>query len=87
VAALLSVDNRFGAAMGREILDQSGTIKVWRTITTQLNDPAATTPALPHRSPADQFSQNRPGAEAASPISRSEVLVAPSLGGDSENFG
>jgi outer membrane protein assembly factor BamB len=42
VAALLSVDNRFGAAMGKEILDQSGTIKVWRTITTQLNDPAAT---------------------------------------------
>jgi outer membrane protein assembly factor BamB len=42
VAAILSVDNRFGEAMVQETLDQSGTIKVWRTITTQLNDPAAT---------------------------------------------
>ena len=33
------------------------------------------------------FSQNPPGAEAASTISRSDSLAAPPLGGDSENFG
>jgi outer membrane protein assembly factor BamB len=41
VAGLLSVDSRFSAAMGSETFDESETIKVWRTITTQLNDPAA----------------------------------------------
>jgi outer membrane protein assembly factor BamB len=41
VAGLLSVDSRFGAAMGPETFDESDTIKVWRTTTTQLNDPAA----------------------------------------------
>jgi hypothetical protein len=41
VAGLLSVDSRFSAAMGKETFDQSETIKVWRTTTTQLNDPAA----------------------------------------------
>ena len=41
VPGLLSVDSRFGAAMGPETFDESDTIKVWRTTTTQLNDPAA----------------------------------------------
>ena len=41
VPGLLSVDSRFGAAMGPETFDKSDTIKVWRTTTTQLNDPAA----------------------------------------------
>ena len=41
VAALLSVDSRLSAAMGKEAFDEKGTIKAWRTITSQLNDPAA----------------------------------------------
>ena len=41
VGGVLSVDNRFSAAMGAETFDQGETIRIWRTITTQLNDPAA----------------------------------------------
>jgi outer membrane protein assembly factor BamB len=41
VSGVLSVDSRFSAAMGPETFDRGETIKIWRTITTQLNDPAA----------------------------------------------